>query len=73
MGFTAEKPDVKCMLPKGDATKLVETLTKNRDAVAKAQVDFLDQTIAVVQSALKAASEAENGTSKPAETTTATT
>ena len=62
MGSNAETPNVKITLTKTDAGRLNETLIKCReplqnliDPVSKAQVDFLDNMIACVQSAMKTA------------------
>jgi hypothetical protein len=75
MGSTAETPTVKITLTKTDAGRLNETLIKAReplqnliDPVSKAQVDFLDNVIACVQSAIKTAPKDATPSSPPAGT-----
>lgn len=62
MGHSVEIPTVKLSLTKEGATRLHETLVKNRDVlngitdpVGKAQRDFLDGLIATLQSGMRAA------------------
>jgi len=81
MGFSAERPNVKVSLTRSDATRLAETLGKNReplaavtDDVGKAQREFLDQVIATLQSAIKAADDKDKAdmTGTPVATPAAT-
>ena len=62
MGQGAQTPSVKLVLTKNDAGRLNETLTKLReqlagvnDDVGRGQRDFLEMTLASLQSAMRAA------------------